>query len=278
MKFGPILSAGGRRRLNVAVTRAKQKVTVVSSFLASDIDSTKVRPGTGLEFLKNYLEFAQSGGSLFSNGEFTTEPMNGFELDVYEALTASGIKLVPQLGCSSFRIDFAACHPASPGKYVLAIECDGASYHSSYTARDRDRLRQQQLEKLGWTFHRIWSTDWFLRSQDEIERTIQAYRKAIQKNDGNGTATLDQSFRPNSAAKPAVPAPAGRSSLRPPIADKKSIDEYSSADLQILLRWIRSDGKLRTNDELADAMFEELPFTRRGARIDAAIRRALGQQ
>ena len=76
---------------------------VVSSFLSSDIDSTKVRAGTGLEFLKNYLEYAQSEGSLFSNGELTTEPMNGFELDVFEALTASGIKLVPQLGCGSTR-------------------------------------------------------------------------------------------------------------------------------------------------------------------------------
>lgn len=275
LNFGPILSAGGRRRLNVAVTRAKQKVTVVSSFLSSDIDSTKVRPGTGLEFLKNYLEYAQSGGSLFSYGELTTEPMNAFELDVYEALTASGIKLVPQLGCSSFRIDFAVCHPASPGKYVLAIECDGASYHSGYTARDRDRLRQQQLEKLGWMFHRIWSTDWFLRRQEEIERTIQAYRKAVQKSESNGSAAPPPSSKPNSAAPPPVPTPAGRSSLSPPIAHKKSIDEYSDADLQRLLRWIRSDGKLRTNDELADAMFEELPFARRGARIEAAIRRAI---
>ena len=277
LNFGPILSAGGRRRLNVAATRAKQTVTVVSSFLFSDIDSTKVRPGTGLEFLKNYLEYAQSGGRLFSDGELTTEPMNGFELDVYEALTSSGIKLVPQLGCSSFRIDFAVCHPSSPGKYVLAIECDGASYHSGYTARDRDRLRQQQLEKLGWTFHRIWSTDWFLRRQEEIERTIQAYRKAVQKSDCNGAATPPPS-EPNLAVNPPAPGAVGRSSLRPSIAPKRSIDEYSDADLQNLLRWIRSDGKLRTNDELADALFEQLPFARRGARIDAAIRRALARQ
>src|ERR1035437_84114 len=185
LNFGPILSAGGRRRLNVAATRAKQWVTVVSSFMYSDIDSSKVRPGTGLEFLKNYLEYAHSGGRLLTSGELTTEPMNDFELDVYEALNSKGIVLVPQLGCSKFRIDFAACHPTAPGKYVLAIECDGATYHSSYTARDRDRLRQQQLEKLGWTFHRIWSTDWFLRRQEEIDRAVQAHEKAVQKSNGN---------------------------------------------------------------------------------------------
>jgi hypothetical protein len=159
LRFGPILSAGGRRRLNVAATRAKQRVIVVSSFLFSDINSTQVRPGTGLEFLKSYIEYASSGGRLLLNGELTTEPMNDFETDVYDALSSKGIDVVPQLGCSKFRVDLAACHPTAPGKYVLAIECDGATYHSSYTARDRDRLRQQQLEKLGWTFHRIWSTD-----------------------------------------------------------------------------------------------------------------------
>ena len=83
--------------------------------------------------------------------------MNDFEADVYDALCAKGIEIVPQVGCSKFRIDLAACHPTKPGKFVLAIECDGATHHSSYTARDRDRLRQQQLENLGWTFHRTGS-------------------------------------------------------------------------------------------------------------------------
>ena len=103
--------------------------------------------------------------------------MNSFELDIYEALTTKGMKLVPQLECSSFWIDFAVCHPSAPGRHLLAIECDGATYHSSYTARDLDRLRQQQLERLGWTFHRIWSTDWFLRRHEEIDRALRAYGK-----------------------------------------------------------------------------------------------------
>ena len=85
----------------------------------------------------------------------------------------------------------AACHPAALGKYVLAIECDGATDHSSYTARDRDRLRQQQLEKLGWTFHRIWSTDWFLRREEEIDRAVQAFHKAVEKSDGDGETSWD---------------------------------------------------------------------------------------
>ncbi|HTF62683.1 MAG TPA: AAA domain-containing protein, partial [Edaphobacter sp.] len=161
LRFGPILSAGGMRRLNVAVTRARESMTLVSSFAHTDIDTTKVREGTGLEFLRNYLQYAASNGTVFAHGEISNEPMNDFEADIYEALTARGLKLVPQVGCSSFRIDFGVCHPSEPGRFVLAIEADGATYHSSCTARDRDRLRQQMLENLGWRFHRIWSTDWF---------------------------------------------------------------------------------------------------------------------
>jgi very-short-patch-repair endonuclease len=278
LRFGPILSAGGRRRLNVAATRAKQKMIVVSSFLHSDINSSQVRPGTGLEFLKNYIEYASSGGRLLLNGELTTEPMNEFELDVQEALSSQGITLVPQVGCSKFRIDFAACHPSQPGKYVLAIECDGATYHSSYTARDRDRLRQQQLERLGWTFHRIWSTDWFLRRDEEIKRTVQAFQKAVEKSDANRQTAL------NALPKEAVSTgttgkPIGgiRSSQEPPIPIRDSIDEYTGTEMQNLLHWVQSDGRLRTNDELADEMFEALPFSRRGSRIDAAIRRAIAR-
>jgi very-short-patch-repair endonuclease len=280
LRFGPILSAGGRRRLNVAVTRAKQKVTVVSSFLYSDINSSQVRPGTGLEFLKGYIEYASSGGSLLLNGELTTEPMNDFEMDVCDALTSRGMNLVPQLGCSKFRIDLAACHPTAPGKYVLAIECDGATYHSSYTARDRDRLRQQQLERLGWTFHRIWSTDWFLRRDEEIERAIKAFHKAVERRDRNEVFPLDELQANNPPRSPSVPPslPNRRSSPQAPIPVRESIGEYTATELQNLLRWVKSDGKLRTNEELADAMFAALPFSRRGSKIEAALQRAIARE
>jgi len=89
-------------------------------------------------------------------------PLSAAEVAADE-LTRRGMKVIGQLGMSRYRIDLVAMHPQQPGRYVLAIECDGASYHSAQTARDRDRLRQQQLEALGWRFHRICSTDWFLR-------------------------------------------------------------------------------------------------------------------
>lgn len=159
LRFGPLLPEGGRRRLNVAVTRARQRLTVVSSFSHLDLDLTRVRPGSGVELLRNYLQYASSNGKRLGDAEVSGEPLNAFEAEVFDCLSAKGLRLLPQMGASRFRIDMVAEHPTKAGRYVLAIECDGATYHSSYTARDRDRLRQQQLENLGWRFHRIWSTD-----------------------------------------------------------------------------------------------------------------------
>jgi very-short-patch-repair endonuclease len=277
LRFGPILSAGGRRRLNVAVTRAKEQVIVVSSFLYSDINSSQVKPDTGLEFLKNYLQYAGSGGKLLSLDEITDEPMNDFEADVYESLSAKGIVLRPQVGCSKFRIDLAAAHPSKPGKFVLAIECDGATYHSSYTARDRDRLRQQQLQNLGWTFHRIWSTDWFMRKHEEVERAVQAFHTAVAATDAPRSNNVlhplpDDSERQSTTQAEANP---GRGSRRAPIPPRSSIGDYSSEELISLVQWVQTDGKLRTHDEIADEMFDALPFARRGSKIEAALKNAI---
>jgi very-short-patch-repair endonuclease len=277
LRFGPILSAGGLRRLNVAVTRAKEQMIVVSSFAYSDINSSQVKPETGLAFLKNYLQYAGSGGALLSLDEITNEPMNDFEADVYEALTAKGMVLRPQVGCSKFRIDLAAAHPSKPGRFVLAIECDGATYHSSYTARDRDRLRQQQLQNLGWTFHRIWSTDWFMRKHDEVERAVLAFNRAVAASD---TRKPSNAMHPNAddvdgGFVPPTQADSGRDPRRAPIQVRSSIAEYSSEELIELVEWVQSDGKLRTHDQIADEMFGALPFARRGSRIGASLKNAI---
>jgi hypothetical protein len=97
------------------------------------------------------------GGKLLGTSYMTSEPPNDFEQDVFDALASRGLRLIPQLGASNFRIDLVAERPKKPGRYVLAIECDGATYHSSNTARDRDRLRQHQLEALGGRFHRMFN-------------------------------------------------------------------------------------------------------------------------
>ena len=277
LRFGPILAAGGMRRLNVAVTRAREAMTLVSSFAHTDIDATKVREGTGLEFLRNYLQYAASNGTVFAHGEISNEPMNDFEADIYEALTARGLKLVPQVGCSSFRIDFGVCHPTEPGRFVLAIEADGATYHSSCTARDRDRLRQQMLENLGWRFHRIWSTDWFQRRHEEIERTMSAFDRALAAIADRRTKLHDA--RPVEAVVPDLPLQELKRKLKlhfpaDPEAHQHRLD-YTSGELRNLYDWVMSDGQLRTHDEIADEMFAALPFGRRGSRIEGVLRETI---
>ncbi len=273
-RFGPLLSSGGQRRLNVAVTRARQRMTLVSSFSHFDMDLAKVKPGTGVELLRFYLEYAASGGKRLGDLASTTFPMNSFEAEVFDVLESKGIPLVAQCGASSFRIDLVAQHPKQRGRYVLAIECDGASYHSSPTARDRDRLRQQQLENLGWRFHRIWSTDWFMRKDEEVSRAVAAYENAV--------ASVDNSNRTVEASTVAAPPVDQREppikrirDARPGISRRDTITGYSEWELMAMIDWIESDGRLRSDEEIIEELLPELGFQRRGARIEGVLKSAL---
>jgi len=277
-RFGPLLTNGGERRLNVAVTRARQRMTLVSSFDHHDMDPNR-SSSRGVELLRLYIQYAASEGKILGETEQSGVPLNPFEKDIYDALTGKGISLLPQWGVSSYRIDMVAQHPQQPGRFVLAIECDGASYHSLPTARDRDRLRQQQLEALGWRFHRIWSTDWFMRREKEIQRAVDAYEAAVkyanqldaQKN--KPTQPVPQTAQPftSPSLTPEINSPTALRGTRPNVPKRSKIDDYTQAELMSLIRWILSDGCLRTDEEILKVMLPELGFKRRGARIDQAV-------
>ncbi|MEX2304320.1 MAG: AAA domain-containing protein, partial [Bryobacterales bacterium] len=170
MRFGPINGANGHRRLNVLFTRAKRRIEVFSSLDPDRILATDTS-AWGLRALKQYLAFARSGVLQSANSR-GGEAANDFERAVGAVLKEHGYSVVPQLGVAGFFIDLAIRHPARPGSFLLGIECDGASYHSGRSARDRDRLRQEILENLGWKIHRIWSTDWFKGRNTEIKRLL----------------------------------------------------------------------------------------------------------
>jgi very-short-patch-repair endonuclease len=169
--FGPLNKSGGERRLNVAVTRAKEQITVVCSMLPGDIDLSGSN-STGAQHFKNYLEYARKGEQALARNDQVTDTLDfdsQFEEAVYDALEAEGHDVVSQVHSSGYSIDLAIKHPEQPGKFILGIECDGAAYHSSKTARDRDRTRQMVLEDLGWTIHRIWSPDWASNREAQIQ-------------------------------------------------------------------------------------------------------------
>jgi very-short-patch-repair endonuclease len=177
-QWGPLLRDGGERRLNVAATRAKHRLTLVSSFSSRDVDPERLTKA-GARLLAEYLEYASSGGVPLGSSAADGEP-NPFEADVAKRLAACGIAVVPQYGVGGYRVDFAATHPDDPERMVLAIEADGDSYYGSGSVRDRDRLRKEHLERLGWRFHRLWSTNWFLDPQAEVAKLRKAYEEAIE--------------------------------------------------------------------------------------------------
>ncbi|MEH2201907.1 DUF4011 domain-containing protein [Nostoc sp.] len=183
LNFGPLNRQGGERRLNVAVTRAKSKITLVSSIVAGDIDTTRTS-SKGIKALHDYLEYAASGGEILQGNSHTNTLRfdSPFEEDVYNTLVQQGYIIRTQVGCSGYRIDLGVVNNNHPGEFLLGIECDGASYHSSPTARDRDRLRQEVLERLGWKIHRIWSTDWFRNKPVQVHLLIEKIKQLQQIN------------------------------------------------------------------------------------------------
>jgi hypothetical protein len=165
-------------------------------------------------------------------------------------------------------------HPVKPGRFVLAIECDGASYHSAPTARDRDRLRQQQLEALGWRFHRIWSTDWFLRREDEVKRALAAYRTALMHADAlDRDGPLQPAGTPSLEFAGLQPAVGRKRRAKPRLWPGRPIDEYSPVELETLVSWVLSDGRLPTDEEIIEELTRELGFHGEAAKSSRLLAR-----
>ncbi|MFF0202727.1 DUF3320 domain-containing protein [Streptomyces sp. NPDC005017] len=175
--FGPINREGGWRRLNVAVTRARRRMEVVASFHGGDLPDSANK---SVQHLKRYLQYAQHGPAILQTeaADPDAAPESPFEEEVIAVLRGWGYEVQPQVGVAGFRIDMAVRHPGASGTYALGIECDGAMYHSSRAARDRDRLREAVLRDLGWRLHRIWGTDWYRNRRDAMARLRAAVEAA----------------------------------------------------------------------------------------------------
>ncbi len=210
MNFGPLNREGGWRRLNVAVTRARQELLVFTSFDPSMIDLNRTA-ARAVRDLRHFIDFAQRGPRALgeairgSVGSYDSP----FEQFVADGLRAKGWDVVPQIGVSRFRIDLGVIHPDRPGDYLVGVECDGASYHSAATARDRDKVRSAILHGLGWKLVRVWSTEWWVdrlgaleRLHGEITALLQASRaleaaarakEAEASNEASANSSFEQS-------------------------------------------------------------------------------------
>jgi very-short-patch-repair endonuclease len=197
MNFGPLNKDGGERRLNVAITRARLELRVFSSLRADQINLSRTQ-ALGVRDLKYFLDYAERGSrALAEEARLDREGFDSpFEEAVAKALQRKGWEIHTQVGVSVFRIDLAVVHPDLPGSFLAGVECDGATYHRSATARDRDLLRELQLRRLGWEILRVWSTDWWIDPEgtlDALHRKLEEVHKAKQvqvgaEGDGEPTA------------------------------------------------------------------------------------------
>jgi very-short-patch-repair endonuclease len=291
--FGPISRDGGERRLNVLISRARQKCVAFSCFTSADIPTGSKSVGT--EMLRSFLHFAETGK--IAAGDVDPDDFDSpFEEAVAAEIAKAGYRFHSQVGVSGFRIDLGVINPERPGRFVLGVECDGATYHSARSARDRDRLRQEVLEGLGWKLHRIWSTDWFRNPARETERLLAAIRAA----DIPEPPTDHPSSRDASRVNSTEPAPALIDALqdddhhgnetaedihalsswkiRPYIECKLSLPQARNLSqlsqqelLQLVAQVVEAEGPIHTN-EVARRVREASGLARTGHRIQEKIR------
>ena len=202
--FGPMNQKVGWRRLNVAITRARQRVEVFASIQPSEIVA-KVSTSS-IYYLRKYLEYAQASGDRMATfaqkGSLPDHDRESpFEDSVAKAIEKLGYKCVPQVGCSKYRIDLAVCHPKNATHYVLAVECDGSMYHSAKVARDRDRLREQVLVDLGWRVHRIWSSSWYRQRREQEKIMSEVIRQAVNAYDERENHLHQKEIEDNKSTK-----------------------------------------------------------------------------
>lgn len=273
MRFGPLNRKGGERRLNVAVTRARSSMTVITSMRSHDIDLSRTN-SIGVKLLRSYLEFAERGVSALEseNTEVDQEGYDSpFEHEVRESLVKHGMEVKNQVGCSGFKIDLALLDPSQPGRFVLGIECDGATYHSSATARDRDRLRQEVLESLGWHIVRIWSTDWMRDPEGQIRRVMEAYERRL-----NAPSDPTPTLRSNSVDSPVDEVPVATSQSGPRLISiptatyLKIVDVPTPVIKEMLVSLLETYG-VTEQKQLTISVARQLGFQRTGAKIQERI-------
>jgi very-short-patch-repair endonuclease len=285
LNFGPVSRDGGERRLNVLASRAREKCVVYSSITYGDIPADSAVRGTRmLRALLHYAETGNMGAGTLGDGGFESP----FEEAVARVVREAGFHVHPQVGVKGFRIDLGVIDPAKPGEYILGIECDGAAYHSARSARDRDRLRQEVLEGLGWRLHRIWSTDWFHNPQSASSKLLAAISEAKTKAGKPGVQIIsdeelpeedaqersDESVTiPDDADVPLNAVPYKECALTIPY--RRDLLELSVIEIsRLALVVVESEGPIHT-DEVARRIREAFDLQRTGNRILAHVRSGL---
>lgn len=283
MNFGPLNKDGGERRLNVLITRAKRRCEVFTNLTADDIDLSRSQTRGVISF-KQYLKYAQTG-ELELPLPSGKEPDSPFEEAVAKALSQAGYKVDFQVGTAGFFIDLAVIDEENPGRYLLGIECDGATYHSARSARDRDRIRQNVLEDLGWQIHRIWSTDWFKDPRKELQRVLESIEATKKKKPMLRTKSVTKSTNSTSLERREDKSfPATIQSRKYQMAQLNiQRSEYARSELPdipsyVVAGWVHEIVALESPvhaDEVRRRICEAFGIKRAGTRIQGIIQEAI---
>ena len=280
MNFGPLNKQGGERRLNVLITRARNQCVVFTNLSYQDID-LQASNTQGVIALKRFLQYAEKGEMEMQEAS-QREPDSPFEEDVAYHLRMKGHIVHHQVGTAGFFIDLAIVHPDHLGRYILGIECDGASYHSAASARERDRLRQQILESKGWIIHRIWSTDWFQNRAQEIDRVDELIKRLHQQQSSNAgkpkvsdqlqTATIQRIDVSEDTSQP----PSQLVDYELATLDKQfawdNIDQVPNDILLIIVKGVIDKESPIHENEVVRRVCRLLGFARAGGKIHKAIK------
>jgi len=276
MNFGPLNKDGGERRLNVLITRAKQRCEVFTNLTADDIDSQRTG-APGVRSLKAFLDYAASDGA-GSPQEDSDGPAPPLQQAVASALAEAGYELRHQVGAAGHSIDLAVVDQERGSHYVLGIETDGPTYNSSHSSRDRDRLRQQVLEGLGWRIHRIWSTEWFRRPERELHRALLAIQSANTPTAGSAVSREAVSSPPRDISQLSKPVAPGAVEYR--VANLK-IDavgpEFWAASEAAMALWVAEvvETESPVHREEVARRISGAAGLRRGKRFDSTIDQAI---
>ena len=254
LQFGTLNRQGGERRLNVAASRAKDYMHLITSMRSTDIELKRSKSAS-IGLLKSYLDFMENHGRIAEPEVGFNTATTPFEAEIKDALEARGLTVECQVGDSGFKIDFAIRDPKL-NKYVLAIEADGATYHSSEYARERDYMRQRILESRGWKFVRIWSTDWWRDPQSQVRRVLAALEN-------------EQTLQPAPSAK--VGDRVKSENLYTNRADQEEFEIFrgivaknpNASDRQLLDMWKSVTGKERETQKVINKFWEYLREARR---------------
>lgn len=276
--FGPLNNEGGERRLNVLITRAKLRCEIFTNLLADDIDAS---PGKkfGIRALKSFLYFAQHG-KYSDSKEFIFPKSTPFEDYVERRLTDLGYTVRRHVGSEGYNIDLAIVDTENPGRYLLGIECDGETYRNAKSARDRDRLRKEVLEAMGWRMYRLWSADWNRHRERELQRLVEAIEKAKHQKllDDAVEEELQQEF--NNVAREQVSVevllPTYQLAALPAEIARQELHLHSPGKLA---EWIHEVVKVESPvhfDEMARRITDAAGVSKVGSRIRQALVNAVG--